>query len=348
MKRAVMPNLAIADMFRQMALLLHAGVALHDGCYLLVEEEGNRDIRALLQDVARKLEAGETLAAALRACGRFPVYVTGLLDIGERVGRTEQTLLAVAAFYEEKDARQRYLRNAITYPAILLMLMMVVIVVLLTKVLPVFDDIYASLGGSLTGIAGGLLALGGWLNAVMPLLVRVLLIVMAVGVLCVCIRPLREAFVELYQVMFGDRGVSRKIGDARLAEALAMGMASGLPIDECFLMAAALLSDAPKAVKRCERCKQMLDRGMNLADALRESSALPAASCRMLVLGIRAGTGDTTMEQIAYRLAEEAREAVRARVAKIEPALVVITSLMVGAILLSVMLPLMNIMKAIG
>lgn len=348
MKRPVMPNLAMADMFKQLALLMHAGVALCDGCFLLAEEEANRDARALLRDVARKLETGETLAAALRACGRFPAYVTGLLDIGERVGRTEETLLAISGFYEEQHARQRYLRNAVTYPMILLMLMMVVIVVLLTKVLPVFDDIYASLGGSLTGIAGGLLALGGWLNAVMPILVRILLPVVAVTVLCVCVRPLREAFGELYQVLFGDRGVSRRISDARLAEALAMAMASGMPLEECFSLAAALLADVPKAVKRCEHCKQLLDEGKTLAEALKESHALPAASCRMLVLGIRAGSGDAAMEQIARRLSEEARDAVRGRVAKIEPALVVITSLMVGAILLSVMLPLMNIMKAIG
>ena len=348
MKRPVMSNLAMADLFRQMALLMHAGIALHDGCFLMAEEEGNNGARAWLQNVAKSLEAGESLANTLRAQGNFPPYVTGLIDIGERVGRTEQTLSAIANFYEEQHDRQRYVRNAVTYPMILLMLMMVVIVVLLTKVLPVFDDIYESLGGSLTGVAGGLLMLGGWLNTVMPILVRVLLAVAAVSVLCVCVKPLRAAFAELFRVLFGDKGVSRKISDARLAEALAMGMASGLSMDECFPLVEALLVDAPKAVERCEECRGLMDRGKGLADALKESGALPAASCRMLVLGIRAGAGDETMARIAQRLNEEAREAVRARVAKIEPTLVVLTSLMVGAILLSVMLPLMNIMKAIG
>jgi type IV pilus assembly protein PilC len=75
---------------------------------------------------------------------------------------------------------------------------------------------------------------------------------------------------------------------------------------------------------------------------------LPASACRLLVLGVRAGSGDTTMQQIARRLSDDARDAVRSAVSRIEPALVVITSLLVGAILLSVMLPLMNIMKAIG
>jgi type IV pilus assembly protein PilC len=54
------------------------------------------------------------------------------------------------------------------------------------------------------------------------------------------------------------------------------------------------------------------------------------------------------MSEIAMRLAEDADEAMEARAARIEPSLVLVTSLLVGAILLSVMLPLMNIMEAIG
>ena len=82
--------------------------------------------------------------------------------------------------------------------------------------------------------------------------------------------------------------------------------------------------------------------------ALGESGMLPPSACRLLTLGMRAGTGDTTMEEISRRLSEEAQEALEHKVAMVEPALVFITSILVGAILLSVMLPLMHIMKAIG
>ena len=57
----------------------------------------------------------------------------------------------------------RRIKSALLYPAVMLMLMLVVIAVLLVKVLPIFNDVYASLGGRLTGVAGGLLAMGQWL-----------------------------------------------------------------------------------------------------------------------------------------------------------------------------------------
>ena len=113
-------------------------------------------------------------------------------------------------------------------------------------------------------------------------------------------------------------------------------------------LCAALLRDAPAAAQRCEACAEQLQRGGDLADALRESGMLPPAACRLLTLGLRGGSGDIAMEEISRRLSDEADEALERKVAQVEPTLVLVTSLLVGAILLSVMLPLMNIMSAIG
>lgn len=348
MERSMISNLAMADIFRQLAMLMHAGVTLCDGCSLIAEEESNKKTVGLLQELAQQLQQGASFAQALRESGAFPKHIVGLLEMGERAGRTEKTLLAVAEYYEEQHALKNYLRNAITYPMMLLMLMLVVVVVLLTKVMPVFDDIYASLGGSLSGVAGSLLALGGWLSGAMPALIRCLMVVVAVVLLCMGIAPVRIRISNIWQKLFGDRGVGRKIQDARFAEAMALGLSSGMDMDSCFALAAELLEDVPKAAARCLRCKELMDEGKDLAEAMKRAGMLPAASCRMLVLGMRSGAGDDAMAGIAKRLSEDARQAVRVRIAGVEPALVVITSLMVGAILLSVMLPLMNIMKAIG
>lgn len=272
----------------------------------------------------------------------------GLLEVGEQVGRTEETLLALTRYYEDRERMNRQLRNALTYPAILLLMMLVVIVVLLSRVLPVFDDVYASLGGSLTGFAGGLLALGNILNTIMPFLGILLALVVLAVALFSLIPGLRSKVLAFWQVHFGDRGVSRKMNDARFAQALSMAFSSGLPLEEGVSLAGALLKDCPAALKRSETCRARLDAGDDLAAALGESEMLPPSACRMLTLGMRAGTGDTTMEEIARRLSEEAQEALENKVAMVEPALVLVTSVLVGAILLSVMLPLMHIMKAIG
>lgn len=348
MKQLELTNLEISDLCRELALLLHAGVGIADGLYLLAEEETEKKHRQLLSELAKRVEEGSFLYQAFEEAGCFPVYVTGLLQVGERVGRTEETLNALSAYYEQRERTNRQVRSALTYPAILLLLMTVVIVVLLSRVLPVFNEIYASLGGRLTGVAGGLLLLGQVLDRCMPILCALLAaVLLAFGAFSVH-RGFQSAVIGAWNRRWGDRGVSRSMNNARFAQALSMGFSSGLTLEESVDMAALLLKDVPAAVARCEQCRKLLEEGETLSHALGETGLMSAASCRLLTLGMRGGAGDSVMEEIARRMQEEAQLELEGKVAKIEPALVLVTSMLVGVILLSVMLPLMNIMTAIG
>jgi len=341
-------NPEISGLCRELSLLLHAGVQPGDGLTLLAEEDGGGLLGRLCTDMARRLDGGMPLSAAMREAEAFPAYVTGLVEVGERTGHVEECLDALSRYYENRERMDRQVRQALTYPAILLLLMLVVITVLLSRVLPVFDEVYASLGGELSGVAGGLLVLGQGLDAAMPVLCALL----AAAALFLAGFSLSEGFrnrvTGLWRRRFGDRGISRRLNDARFAQALAMGLRSGLPLEEAVDLAATLLQDTLEAVARCRACRSRLDEGAELSEALRRSGALPAAECRLLTLGLRSGTGDTVMEEIARRLSEEAELFIERRVSQVEPTLVLVTSLLVGSILLSVMLPLMNIMTAIG
>lgn len=343
----LLSDLQTASLCRELSLLIHAGVRPGDGLTLLTQEEQDASLRELLADMAGQTDQGLSLSAAFRNSCRFPVYVTGLLEAGERTGCTEEALRALSDYYEHRDRSNRQIRHALTYPVILL-LMLVVIVILLSRVLPVFDQVYASLGGRLTGVAGGLLLLGRWLDTAMP----ALCVLLAPVLILLAAFSLNDAFrarvLALWRRRRGDRGILRKLNDAHFAQALSLGLRSGLPMEEAVDLGANLLEEVPAAAERCRQCRERLAQGASLADALRDTGTLPAASCRLLALGLRSGSGDTVMEEIARRLSEEADEALERRVAQVEPALVLVTSLLVGAILLAVMLPLMHIMTAIG
>ena len=154
MKERLLSRTETASLCRELALLLHAGVEPGDAVALLREETPEGRARQVLSDMAVRVDEGVSLPAAMEAAGAFPAYVTGLVEMGYRSGRMEEALAALAAEQEEQERMDRQLRSALTYPAILLLLMLVVIVVLLAKVLPVFNEVYASLGGRLTGVAG--------------------------------------------------------------------------------------------------------------------------------------------------------------------------------------------------
>ena len=339
---------AVGEVCLELSLLYHAGVAAGDALALLAEDAVGEE-QTLLKEMARRVDGGATLSAAMEESGAFPGYAVGLVAVGEGSGRAEEALKALGEYYERRARMERQLKSALLYPAILLGLMLVVIGVLLVKVLPIFDDVYAALGGRLTGAAGGLLALGRWLDAALPLVLAALAL-LAVLLVCYALCPgFRGRVRALGGKDRGSKGASRTLASARVAQALSMALASGMTPEAALELAGRLVEeDAPAAARRCEACRARLDGGDRLGAALREGGLLPQAQCRLLDTAERSGQTDVMMERVAVQLAEEADAAIERRAGRVEPALVLVCSILVGLILLSVMLPLMHIMSAIG
>ncbi len=338
-------NGELSSLTMELSMLLHAGIGVGDALSMLSGEDGYRD---LLDGMARRADEGEPLSQCLREGGRIPAYVCGLVEVGEETGRTEEALAALSRYYERRARLDRQVRSALLYPAVMLVLMLLVIAVLLVRVLPIFDDVYASLGGRLTGVAGGLLALGRGLDAAMPVLWVVLAVAVGFFAAFAGVESFRDRVLALWRRGRGDRGVSRRMNNARLAQAMAMGMASGLPLERSMELAASLMEDVPPARARCEDCRARLEGGASLSAAMGESGLLPAGACRLLEIGQRGGTADAAMDKIARDLSEDGEAALEELISRVEPSLVLVCSILVGVILLSVMLPLMHIMSAIG
>lgn len=118
----------IAELCRGLALLLHAGIGLGDGLFLLAEEEKG-ELHTLLTQMGQQMDSGAFLSTAMTETSAFPPYVVGMVKVGERTGRMEEALNALVGYYEERERMDRQVRNALTYPSILLLLMLVVVAV---------------------------------------------------------------------------------------------------------------------------------------------------------------------------------------------------------------------------
>ena len=336
-----------AQLCENLALLLHSGISPADGMFLLAREETG-ETADLWEAMGHSLDSGIPLARVWEESGIFPVHTPAMIRVGEETGRLEEALQSLAAYHETRVRTTRQIRNALAYPCLILLLMLAVLAVLLIRVLPVFDAVYASLGSPMTGMAGLLLQLGQALKQALPLLAIPVLAAAAAAAVYRMYSPFRERMNSALRRRFGDRGVLRKFSNARFAQALGMGLRSGLTVDSAFELAQTLLADIPGAVSRCEDCANQLRSGSSLGQALESSGFLSPAHSRMLEASLRGGNADRVMEQLAQRMQEDAQNALEDRVAAVEPAMVLICSLLVGLILLAVMVPLLDILAMIG
>lgn len=347
MKKVTLSHALVGDLTQGLALLLHSGISVSEALFLLAQEETG-DTKALLEKMGSKTGQGAQLWAAMEDSGAFSSYVCSMVRIGEDTGRLEESLNAISGYCLERCRIKIRLRSAFVYPGMILALMLAVIGILLVKVLPIFDQVYATLGSSLTGIPALLLDLGRGLSRALPWILGFCLLLAAALAVILLYPPLNRRCTHLFRRRFGDRGILRKFHNARFARGLAMGLASGLTLDDAMELACGLLADAPAAEVRANRCGEILSRGASLAEAMGETQFLPPSGCRMLAVGIRSGNTDRCMEDLADRLHEDAADALDKRISRIEPAMVLTASILVGLILLSVMLPLLNIMNTLG
>ena len=341
-------NQTISELCSGLSVLLHAGVCAADALALLAQEEPDARRKALLNALSARIDEGSLLSGAVRDSGRFPDYVSGLLAVGEQSGRTEEALAALARHYEDRSRLDQQLHTALLSPTILLVIMAAVVTVLLVHVLPVFEAVYASFGGHMTGLAAVLVSFGQLLGRAMPLLLPLLstaAVVMTALYLC---PALRTRVATAWRSRFGDRGFLHQLNTARLAQALSMGLSSGLSFEESLSLSSGLMASIPAAQTRCRTCLEQLEEGDSLAQAMESSDLLPLRECRLLTLGVQSGSGDQIMEHIAQRLTEESEQAMVRHLSRIEPTLVAVACLLVGMILLAVMMPLLQIMTTIG
>lgn len=341
MKKPALSNAYISALCMELHLTFKAGITVSEGMGLLRDGEEDPRTREILAGIADSLESGENISAALIKSGAFPEYMTDTIFIGENTGKLDAVFKSLSEYYDRQDQLSSEIKNAVVYPVILLVMMMFVVVILITNVLPIFNDVFTQLGSTMPALAVWILGVGIGIQQNWVIIVIVLAVIIAA--ICVWAAVNRRR---------GDRVLmSKKIGGkvavADFTSAMAMTLQSGLDLDESLDMAIRLVKSLDMKAK-LERCRELIREGSGFSEAIAAAGVLPGLYCRLLAVGIKAGSSDTAMAEIARRSSDEAEDDIASRISKVEPTLVIIMSVIVGVVLLSVMLPLVGVMSSLG
>ncbi len=333
----------------ELSYFLRSGTAPGTGLLFMSEKNGNPATARRLREMSDAVGAGVSLSQAAEDSDIFPKDAVAMIKIGETTGRTEEAVASLAAYYSSRDRITDRVRSALLYPTVLLAVMLGVVILLLTKVLPVFEEVYASVGGTLTGAAGVLLTLGQALRRGLPLIAALL----AAGAAAVLLL-LKKGIL---QKCFRNNKIAVQYRTARFAKALHMAIASGLFPEDAVATAGQLMQRANGKAdgaadgteeRQIAHCLRLLDEGIALADAMAQTKLLPPSDCRLLGLALVNGAVEDAAREIAEQAEADADAALEQWISRIEPALVLIASLLVGGILLCVMVPLVGLMTALG
>lgn len=336
----------ISSFCLELSLLLKAGLPADVCLSILAEEENDSVKKEILEGLYEKVTYGDSVYEAMTDVGAFPEYMLKMILMGEETGYLESVFRALSVYYEERRRTEQALKETVVFPVILLVMMVAVVAILMMEVLPVFQDVFAQLGGTLSPVAMFFLNLGSALHKGRMVFVILGILILA-GILAVLFH---EGTRERWNVFLAKKFASTKTGKlydaAHFASALHMGVSGGLDTDRALEMAESFCEK--KMQEKISACREAAMMGTPLAEAIVEQKLLKPMYCRMLSVGVKTGSLDSTLEEISRRSEEEASAALQKTVSKVEPAVVIILCVVVGVLLLSVMFPLVGIMNSLG
>lgn len=325
---------------QQTALILRSAIPLEDGLFAIAEglpKEGAQ----LVSELGETVSSTGSFSGALEKAGVFPSYLTSMVVIGESSGKLEEVLTALGEYYDRESRLKRQIRSAILYPMLSVLLMTAVIGVLVFRVLPIFRRVLESLG------VGPLMNLGyGFGVGVLVFLLAVIFLSLLALVLSKWKKG-RRFLLKICRHVKPARELTDKIAASRFASVLSMLLSSGYHAEDAMAEIPKILPEGA-AAEKVEKVRKRMEEGQSLADAIEGEGLFPGLYGRMVGVGSRTGALDKVLQRLATLYEEETDEAIQAAVGSIEPVMVGLLSVVIGGILLSVMLPLLGALSAIG
>lgn len=329
----LLDNAILADIALQMAMLSQSGL-------------GPKDIAASALDgispglsgaVADCLDSGMYLDEAMSETGVFPSYFTCMIGVGMDTGKISESLSSLHLYYARLSRLNEALRRALLQPLAMLGVSAAIAAVILVAVMPVFHTAYLS-AGMIPGAAMLFLSsMGSHIRAYWLVWTGC----MAVAALAIFLASRTRAVRKAVFSLMGRSKTGRALSAAKFMQALAMGLDSGLGLQEAMDMA-----DSVAGGRYAELVSDTRN-GMALGDALLRHGLVRKAQERILASGITAGHLPDAVNYVAGDLMDRAEKSLSRISSLIEPAVTMIGTAVTGGMIVVAMLPLLDAMMSI-
>lgn len=339
-------NTELASFFSQMAMILKSGISSIEGVEIMLEDSKNEEEVKLLNSIKQPLTDTGLLSEALKTTNAFPPYAIDMISIGERTGKVDDVMNNLAKYYDMEDNISKSIKASLTYPFIMILLMFIVLLLLITKVLPIFNQVFNQLGASMTGLPLLILNIGEFLNNHLVVSILILFIPLIILFYFMKTNSGRDALVTIANKVGKENSLHQKLCAQRFASAMALTISAGLSVEEGIDLSKDLIDD-PEFNKKLNQLSEDVHSGIDFSTSISKNHIFSTLYTRMITVANRTGESENAMHTIAEKYNEEINDRLSQIVSSIEPTLVIILSILVGIILLAVMLPLINLLSLI-
>ncbi|MDX2115852.1 MAG: type II secretion system F family protein [Planctomycetota bacterium] len=337
----------LAHFTYQLAVLVSARISISDGLMSIAKQERDPGFRAVISDLAARVESGEPLVTAMRAHESVfgPVFIE-TVHAAEKSGNLVKVLENLSELLEQSAETTRLVRGSFIYPACVSSVLAGAVVFLIGFVVPKFATMFESRGLELPVLTRVLVDVGRSMQSFW----FVWLALAAVGAFAVRSGrgPFSRSVVERVAGRMPVIGaILSGVAQSRFAYVLGVTLSAGLTLIECLELAgraagtAAMRSDVRVLIEQVRQ-------GGKLCDALTRCTAFSPFAQRMLAAGEEAAELPRMCGIIAAHYDRETRHMVKNLSVVIEPVLIVLITGIVLVVALAIFLPMWDMVKVVG
>ena len=336
----------LAIFARQFSTMLDAGVSLIRCLDVLQAQTNNARLRKILMDLSARVESGESLSRSMaRHPKAFSQLIIGLIRAGEVGGVLEESLQRIAGFLEKDVELRRKIRSALTYPVIVLLAAVGIVIFLVSWLVPQFASLFKELGiKEMPAPTQFLIDLSALFTQRWYVVIIAVVAILIAYKLFVSTRVGRRVAdrVKLRVPVFGP--LHHKIVMARFSRTMGTLLASGVPILQAMETVAGVVGNSVVSDAVIES-RARIREGEKIADPLQRSKMFPPMVVHMVSVGEESGSLDHMLNKIADFYENEVEMTIASLTAAIEPVMIVLLGFIVGFIVISMFLPMIEVIS---
>jgi len=337
----------IAVMSRQLATMINSGLSLLRALSILAEQTESKALQKIVAQVRNDVETGVALSTSIgRHPQVFPPLMINMVKAGEVGGFLDQVLVSVATNFEAELKLRGKVKSAMTYPVVVFCVAILAVIGMLLFIVPIFENMFNSLGGQLPAPTQFLVFLSGVLKWAIGPLVALLVVFAIWWSRHKNDRAVRERVdpAKLRLPVFGK--LFQKIAISRFTRNFSAMLHAGVPLLQALEIVGEtsgniVIERATKAVQDSVRT------GQSLAGPLAEHPIFPPMVVQMMAVGEDTGALDTMLGKVADFYDQEVEATTEQLTSLIEPLMIVVLGSIIGGMIIALYMPIFSIFELI-
>ncbi|RMG46048.1 MAG: type II secretion system F family protein [Acidobacteria bacterium] len=333
---------------QQLAALIQAGLPVLQAITLLHQRQSNQELRDVLGQIEARIREGTPMSEAFAAQGEiFPKLYTASLLAGEKSGDLDGVLNRYIAYTKQMLALKRKVRQAMTYPTILLFALTGLVGVMTGFVIPRFALIYQDFGSQLPVITQVVLQIGTGVQRNLFWLLPTVFGGLA-GLFFWRQTERGRAVIDgmiLKLPLIG--AILRDLTTAQLARSLSTLLRGGVTLVEAYRVATETITN--RVLRRAAaKVLPRIQEGESFAESLEHAGWIPPLAVDMIRVGERSGSLKEMLDELASFYDAELEIKLNQLTSLIQPVVLVVMAVLVVFVLLSMYLPLFSFVSTLG